>query len=178
MRARIWRRSASICVSPGPPTKPRAAALALKVRPRPHQAAALVAKSGELDLEPALPRACPSAEDFEDERGAVDDLAAPRAFEIALLNRGERPIHDDQFQVVRGCCLRDRFHPPETEQGRWPRLLQAHNLRKHDIEVDRTGEAHRLGEAALGLTRRLARVVRRRLVPPAPDTGHRCAMAN
>ena len=54
-----------------PAYETEAAALAFKVRPGPHQAAALIAKSGELDLEPALPRARPSAEDFEDECGAV-----------------------------------------------------------------------------------------------------------
>ena len=155
-----------------------AAALALKVRPGPYQTAALVAKSGELDLEPALPRARPCAEDFEDKGGTVDDFAAPRAFEIALLNRGERPINDDQLQGVRGCCLRDRFHPPETEQGRRPRLLQAHDLRKYDIE----GRSHGRGLPPRrgGLQARAP--ARTREAPPAdapaPDAGHRYAMAN
>ena len=145
-----------------PAHEAKAAALAFQVRPGPHQAAPLVAKGGEFDLEPALTGAGPRREDFEDERGAVDDLAVPRAFEIALLDRGERPIHDDQSQVVRGHDVRHRLHAPGTEQGGRPRLLHGHDVGLHDIEIDGVGEAHRLDEATLGLPRALARVPGRR----------------
>ena len=158
-----------------PAHEAKAAALALQVRPGSHQAAALVAKRSELDLEPALARAGPRREDFEDERGAVNHLAVPRAFEIALLDRGERPIHDDQSELVCGHDVRHRLHAPGAEQGGRPRPLHGHDVGLHDIEVDGVGEAHRLGEATRGLPRALARVPgpRRTSQRRMQDTGAR-----
>ena len=161
-----------------PAHEAEAAALAFQVGPGSHQATPLVAECGELDLQPALPGARPCRENFEDERRAVDHLAAPRAFEIALLHRGERPIHDDQAQFVRGYCLRHRLHPSGAEQGGRPRLLHGHDIGLHDVEVDGAGEAHRLGEATLGLSHAFARVPGRPASEPAPDAEHRCAVAN
>ena len=52
------------------------AALALEVGPGAHLPF-LVAQVGELDLQPAFSRARALAEDFKDQPGAVEHLAAP-----------------------------------------------------------------------------------------------------
>ena len=77
-----------------------AAALALKVRPRAHQPALLVIQMRKLDLQPALLRLRALAENFEDQPGAVEHLRRPGLFEIALLDRAERMIDDDELGVV------------------------------------------------------------------------------
>src|SRR4029078_11663412 len=112
IRSSITRRSASIWGSPRPPlfTAPRAgfdlvsarpaeeaeaAALALKVRPRPHQPALLIGQMRQFDLQRPFPRARPPAEDFKDQPRSIDHLCAPGLLKIALLHGRDRAIHDD-----------------------------------------------------------------------------------
>ena len=160
-----------------PPHEAEAAALAFQVGPGPHQAAPLVAKGGEFDLEPALTGAGPCREDFEDQCSAVDDLAVPRAFEIALLDRGERPIHDDQSEFMRRHDVRHRLHAPRTEEGGRPRLLHGHDI---GLTTSRSMAWARLTASARRLSGSRARS--RAFPPPAgepaPDAGRRCAVAN
>ena len=60
--------------------------------PLPHEAREEVGELGQLDLELALHGARALGEDVEDERGAVDDLEAERAAEVALLDGRERIV--------------------------------------------------------------------------------------
>ena len=95
MRPPISRRSASIWVSP-----------VLQVR--------------ELDLHRPFARARALAEDVEDEPGAVDDLAAPLALEVALLHRAERGVHHGESGRVPGDRLAEGGDLALAEQGGGP----------------------------------------------------------
>ena len=64
-----------------------AAALAFKMGPGAHQPALLVGEMRKLHLQTAFARQRALAEDFENEAGAIEDLAAPRLLEVALLHR-------------------------------------------------------------------------------------------
>ena len=66
-----------------------AAALALKMGPASDQPAALIGEMGELDLQAPFPRLRAFAEDFQDERGAIEHLRVPRLLQIALLHRAK-----------------------------------------------------------------------------------------
>src|SRR5262249_46422554 len=84
----------------GPAQEPESPALPLEMGPGAHEPAALVAQGGELDLELAFERAGALPEDLEDESRAVDDLAAPCALEVALLDRRQRSADHSELGLV------------------------------------------------------------------------------
>ena len=55
---------------------------------------------GEFDLQTTLGSGRTFAEDLEDQASAVDDLARQLVFQIALLDRRERAVDHDQFDLV------------------------------------------------------------------------------
>ena len=78
----------------GATEEPGTAALALEMRPGPHQPRTLVVQRSEVDLEAALTRSRASTENLQDQAGPVDDLAVPGLFEVALLDRRQCRIDD------------------------------------------------------------------------------------
>ena len=77
--------------------------LPLKVGPASHQARPLKGQGGKLDLQAAGMSLRTGAENFQDQRRPVDDLAFRRRFQIALLDRAEAGIdNDDRWGVLVG----------------------------------------------------------------------------
>ena len=54
----------------------------------------------QFDLQPALGSCCPFAENLQDQPGTVDHLSRQLVFEVALLDRGQRTVDNDQFGLV------------------------------------------------------------------------------
>ena len=105
---------------------------------------------GELDLQAALagPRAPP--EDLQDEPGPIHHLGVPGLLEIALLDRRHGVVDDDQSAVLR---LDEPLYLVDlagAEQGARPWRRDRHDDALGNIEIDRLGEAGRLGEPIVG----------------------------
>ena len=92
----------------------------------------------KLDLEPAFPAARPRAEDLEDQRRPVNDLAMPAPFQIALLAGAERAVHDDQPGARRRDLIADRLDHSLTDPGRWSDAPAGRRMGDSDIEPDGT----------------------------------------
>ena len=93
-----------------------ATALAFKVGPAAHEAALLVIEMCELDLQPAFGSRRTLAEYLEDQSGPVDDLAGELFFQIALLDRAQRAVHDDKLGLVLLAGDADIVDLPRPEQ--------------------------------------------------------------
>ncbi len=129
--------------------KAEAAALALKVGPRPDQAAFLIDEMGELDLEAPFPRPRALPENLQDETGAVEHLGVPRRLEVPLLDRRERMIDDDELGVLGADETRELLDLASAEQSGRPWVRNGHEPARLDVEIDGGGETDRLIEARL-----------------------------
>ena len=136
------------------------AALALEMGPASYQPAPLIGQVRELDLENALPGARARAENFENQPGTIDDLAVPGAFEIALLDRGQRGIHADKVDPERLDGLGERLQAPGAQIGRGTAPGKRDPFGMDDVEPDRSGETHRLFESGFGTSRIAAAALR------------------
>src|SRR5262249_40409523 len=128
-----------------------AAAQALEMLPLAHEARQEVGELGQLDLQLALHGARTLGEDVEDERGAVDDLEAERAAEVALLHGRERIVGDHEIGAL---TLRGRLElvhlalaEVELRRGRLALLGDP----AHHFRARRFGEAAQLVERFLHL---------------------------
>src|SRR5260221_5150999 len=91
----------------------------------------------------------PGTEDFENEAGAIDDFAFPRALEIALLHRGDRRIDDGNPNALRLDGFTQLCDNTAAQQCRGPQLAQRQDFRARDIEIDRPRQSHRFLETWL-----------------------------
>ena len=94
----------------------------------------------KLDLQATLGRCCPLSEYLEDQSGPIDDLSFEAVFEIALLNRRESAIYDDEVGLVlfAGSC--DVIDLAGTEQRTRPNLPHRDYRRIDDDNADCLGK--------------------------------------
>ena len=77
-------------------------ALALQVSPAAHQSPGLIIQMGKFHLQPAFSGRGALTKDFKDQPGAVDNLGSGSLFQIALLDRAQPAIDNDQLSLM-GC---------------------------------------------------------------------------
>ena len=130
----------------GAADEPQPAALPLQMRPAADQAAALIGQRRQLHLQAPFPRARPRAEDLKDQGGPVQHLDAPRAFEIALLDRRERRVHDHDARALRRRveALRKTGNLPGPEKRRRARPADRQHVGAADPGRDRPRQTHGL----------------------------------
>jgi hypothetical protein len=89
-----WRLTFSRRVFARAAARADAAALALQVRPAPHQSRRQVLQLGQFDLKLALVALCTRRKDVQDHRCAVGHRNTQHPLEIALLHRTEGLVED------------------------------------------------------------------------------------
>ena len=146
---------AAICFNlrfAGTTHEPEAAALALQMGPRSHQAAALIVQMRKLDLQRAFLGLGAATEDFEDQACAVEDLGIPGFLEVALLDRRQCAIHHHQFDFLSGNKPDDLFDLALAEIRRRPDLTDRRDKRLRDRQIDSAREADGFLKPRLGTT--------------------------
>jgi hypothetical protein len=119
----------------------KTAALALKMRPGPNQAAALIAECCKLDLQYAFMRARTLAENLENETGAIDNFGLPFALQIALLHRRHRRVDHHKIDTMQLDFPFETLQMAGAEQGRRPDDPERYDLAVLHIKRDRRGQS-------------------------------------
>ncbi len=143
-----------------------AAALALEVSPRPHQAAALIVQMRKFDLKRALLGLGASAENFEDQPGPVENLGIPGLLEITLLDRRQCAIHHDKFDLVSRDKTDNLFDLPLSEISRGTDLAHRCNQGIGNRQVDGPRQARGFLQPRLGIANGMRIRLRIGTTPP------------
>ena len=97
-------------------------------------------EAGELDLKLALAGAGALGEDFEDEGGAVEDLAAKGFLEVARLRPGELVVEDDGIHGELAALGGELRRLARADEGGGVRGVQFLGSRAHDSGACRGGK--------------------------------------
>src|SRR5579883_600519 len=101
----------------------------------------------ELDLQRAFARARALAENFEYETGAVDYFRAESLFEVALLYRRKRAIHDDELDLIIAHERGDLLDLALAEIGGGADLRERDDLGIDGYDIDGLGETASFGNS-------------------------------
>ena len=137
----------------GAAKKAAATALPLKVGPASHQTGALKGQGGKLNLKTASMSLRAGPENLQDQCRAIDDLAFGGCFQIALLDRAEAGIDNNDRRVV---LVDLRCQPVDiaaAKKGAGARLVKRHGLGKHHLQPDGGDKLHRLLQHRPGTAR-------------------------
>jgi hypothetical protein len=106
----------------------------------------------ELDLQRAFSCFGAPAKNFEDQASAVEHLCVPGLFEIALLDRRQRAVHHDEFDVMAGDEADHLLDLALAEVGRRPDLADRRDQRIRNHEIDRARQPLGFLQPRLGIT--------------------------
>lgn len=90
----------------------------------------------KIDLQRAFLGGGAAAEDLKDQTRAVDDLAIPVFFEIALLHRGQRMIDDHKAGIGLVEKMADFFDLAGSEQRGRARLVHRNDKTLRHLQID------------------------------------------
>ena len=96
--------------------------------PLPHETRQEVRELRQFHLELPLARPRALGEDVENQRGAIDDPHSDRPHQVALLDRCQRVVGDEERGPETAGERGDLVHlpPPEVERGGWRAALLHH----------------------------------------------------
>lgn len=126
----------------------------------------------EFDLQRAFLGLGAASEDFEDETGAIQHFRGPCLLQIALLDRRQRAIDDDEPRVVRLHQRSDFLDLALTEISRGAQLIQRGDDGVGDVEINGARETRRLFETGSGIADRAGSIVTRTGARAAIGTDH------
>jgi hypothetical protein len=96
----------------------------------------------EFNLKLTFPRTCPFAKYFEDQRRAVEDLALPFSFKVALLNWRDRTVDHDNLDMRFRDHRAQRRGLAGTKKKTWVGSRNRHDVGEFHVELDCTRKAH------------------------------------
>src|ERR1019366_4301044 len=118
-----------------------------------NQALFLIGEMGVLDLQRAFPRASTAAKNFEDQSRAVDDLGRERFFQVALLNRRQGAVYDDEINVFRAYQSGKLGDVAFAEECSWTNLRERNDFFRDNLKADRAGKPESLEKTCLVCSR-------------------------